>query len=277
MLSRPGMKHPPSAPGRRALLGFAGVAAVVALAAATGFLEPYSLLITLGGSLAVVRATFSQPRVGAAARAVRAVLAGGDDPEEAQLEALIGRFKSFARIYRVEGAAALDRAAGVETDEFVRLAAERAIDGASPEEVREVLSGEASRLLTERSEARVVVATLGRLLPAFGLIGTLIGLALMLRSLSSLDPAALGPGLAISVMTTLYGAVFANVVVLPIATKLSDDLERRRRSMELTIVGAELLHSRELPTRIERALRSRARLRALEEPNGLVLLTERAA
>ena len=114
-------------------------------------------------------------------------------------------------------------------------------------------------------------------LGSVGTVGTLIGLALMLRSLSSLDPATLGPGLAISVMTTLYGAVFANVVVLPIATKLADELERRRRTMDLAIVGAELLQRRELPTRIERALRSRARLRVLEEPNALVLLTEQAA
>jgi chemotaxis protein MotA len=264
-------------PGRRAVLGLAALVLVVAIAAATGFLDPYSLLITLGGSLAVVRATFPSSRLGAALRAVRGVLGGERSSDETALEELISRFKVYARIYRVEGAAALDRAAETEPDSFVRLAAERAVDGTNPDEIREVLTGEASRLLTEGYEARAVVATLGRLLPAFGLIGTLIGLALMLRSLSSLDPAALGPGLAISVMTTLYGAVFANVVVLPIATKLADELERRRHAMDLAIVGAELLHQRELPTRIERALRSRARLRALEEPNALVLLTERAA
>jgi chemotaxis protein MotA len=267
----------PASPLRRVILASVVVAAVVVLAGATGFLEPYSLLITLGGSLAVICATFPRTRVAAALRAVRGVLAGGHGREESALEELISRFKVYARIYRVEGAAALDRAAETEPDPFVRLAAERAIDGASPEEIREVLAGEASRLLNEGYEARTVVATFGRLLPAFGLIGTLIGLALMLRTLASLDPAALGPGLAISVMTTLYGAFFANVVVLPIATKLADELERRRHAMDLVIVGAELLHRRELPTRIERALRSRARLRALEEPSSLVLLTERAA
>lgn len=265
------------APRRRLLLGLAAVAATAAAAGLTGFLEPYSLLITVGGSLAVVRVTFSQPRIAGAIRAVREVLATGPVSEDEQLEALISRFKAFARTYRVEGAAALDRLAESETDPFLRLAAQRAIDAASPEEVRELLRGEASRMIGDGCEARSVVTTLGRLLPAFGLIGTLIGLALMLRSLSALDPEALGPGLAISVMTTLYGAIFANVVVLPIATKLSDDLERRRRSMELAITGAELLHRRELPTRIERALRSRARLRTTEEASGLILLTERAA
>lgn len=271
------MKNPQIGPRGRIAIGVGAAALVAGLAGATGFLEPYSLLITLGGSFAVLRVTFPRARIDAAARAVRALLSRSKGSAEAQVEELIARFKSFARTYRVEGAAALDRLAESEADPFLRLAAQRAIDGASPEEVREVLRGEASRMLDEACEARTVITTLGRLLPAFGLIGTLIGLALMLRSLSSLELAALGPGLAISVMTTLYGAVFANVVVLPIATKLSDDLERRRRSMDLAILGAELLHRRELPTRIERALRSRASQRLQEEPHGLVLLTERAA
>ena len=104
--------------------------------------------------------------------------------------------------------------------------------------------------------ARHVVFLLGKLFPAFGLIGTLIGLAHLLRNLgTATNLAAIGPGLGIAVTTTLYGAVLANVVVLPLAAKLHAHLERRQPSMQIVIDGTLMVHRKEYPTRIEQLLR----------------------
>jgi len=100
-----------------------------------------------------------------------------------------------------------------------------------------------------------VIATLGRLLPAFGLIGTLIGLALLLPRVAGHDPSSLGPGLGMAVMTTLYGAVLANAVVVPVGTKLHEHLARQALGRHLIVEGVLLLHRGEFASRIERALR----------------------
>jgi flagellar motor component MotA len=88
------------------------------------------------------------------------------------------------------------------------------------------------------------------------LIGTLIGLVLLMRNLAGADLKSIAPGLGIAVLTTLYGAVLSNVVVLPLATKLQMHVGRRALVMQMIIEGTLLLQRREYPSRIERALRA---------------------
>jgi chemotaxis protein MotA len=185
--------------------------------------------------------------------------------------------KRLARIYRTEGAPALERAAQREADPFLRVAVERVLEGAELDELRDALLGEARRFTTRGEEARMVLLTLGKLFPAFGLIGTLLGLALMLPSVAGGDAAAVAPGLGVAILTTLYGAVLSNVVVLPIATKLHSSLARRGTLLQMIVLGAELLHGREYPTRIERALRSFAGLAPLAASRAVTVLADRAA
>src|SRR6185295_3954418 len=97
-------------------------------------------------------------------------------------------------------------------------------DGQDARLLEDALTAEARVRVNDIEASRHVLITLGKLFPAFGLIGTLIGLALLLRNLGNADMAAIGPGLGIAVLTTLYGAVVSNVVVLPLATKLHSHL-----------------------------------------------------
>ncbi len=263
--------------GRPAWLALSATTAVAILAASSGLLDPLAFLITVGGALGVTRVTFSGDVIRAAWERLDAALGRRDDGEEA-LERLISSFKRLARIHRVEGARALDRASRGEPDEFLRCAVQRALECSEAHEVRESLYGEARVRASEGERARSVLLTLGRLFPAFGLIGTLIGLVMVLRGLGgeqALENVA--PALGVTVLTTLYGAILANVVVLPLATKLQDDLAREALSMQVVIHGAEMLFDREYPTRIERALRTHAGLPAVEESLGVTVLHEQAA
>jgi chemotaxis protein MotA len=210
--------------------------------------------------------TFSRQRIGRAWALVQAALGKPDDPEE-----VIVTLKRLGRIHRLEGMPAVERAGLQAADPFLRTAITLAAEGRDESELAAVLQGEVRRQAAEGDGARQVVLLLGKLFPAFGLIGTLIGLAHLLRSLGAATSlAAIGPGLGIAVTTTLYGAVLANVVVLPLATKLHAHLERRLLVMHMIIDGTLMVQRREYPTRIERVLRG-----ALALPT--VSLADRAA
>jgi len=135
------------------------------------------------------------------------------------------------------------------------------------------------RQAAEGEDARHVVLLLGKLFPAFGLIGTLMGLAHLLHRLGTATSlAGIGPGLGIAVTTTLYGAVLANVVVLPLATKLHAYLERRGTTMQMIIDGVLLVHRKEYPTRIEQLLRGAFALPTTTTARpAAIALAERAA
>lgn len=246
-------------------------------AAERGLLDPLSLLITIGGTFAVAWATFPHRRMIATWRHVVQVLREAPADEDRTVESTIVELKRLARIYRVEGGPALDRAAREQPDPFVRMAIERSLEYADGDELRDALLGEARRTAAEGEAARGVLLTLGKLFPAFGLIGTLLGLALLLPAVGAGDLAAAGPSLGISILTTLYGAILSNVVVLPIATKLSASLARRWLLLQMVVLAAELIHRREYPTRVERALRSYAGLAPLAVRGDVTVLSDRAA
>ena len=249
----------------------------VGFLAVRGLLEPLSGLITVGGAFAVVWMTFPRRRLTSAWRHVTALLHEPPEDDDRVLEATIATLKRLARVHRVEGGPAMERAAGEVTDPFVRMAMERALEFNDPDELREALLGEARRAANEGEDARTVLTTLGKLFPAFGLIGTLIGLALLLPEVGAGNLAAAGPSLGIAILTTLYGAILSNVIVLPIATKLSTSLARRWLVLQMIAIGAEMIHRREYPTRLERALRSFAGLAPLPVRGDITLLTDRAA
>ena len=234
-----------------AVLGFTVATGAAVLAAFTGFFDPWSLLITVGGALGVTWATFPRARLVNAWEHLAAALA-----DESDLGETIQTLKRLAGIHRLEGEPGLERAAAAVQDPILRRALLLSFECRDDEELSDVLLAEAHRRAAEGEAARHVIVTLGKLFPAFGLIGTLIGLALLLRHLAGADVAAIGPGLGIAVLTTLYGAVLSNVVVLPLATKLQAHLARQALHARMAIEGTLLVHRKEYGTRIERVLRA---------------------
>jgi len=257
----------------------AGAAAGAALAllvgsALAGLLDPVSLLIVLGGALAVTWATFSTAGLRATARRTGEALRGDAG---ADAEGLVPIFRRLARVQRSDGAPALERAAATEDDPFLRRAIALAVDADRGDELEDTLTAEARRQLAEGEAARHVLLTLGKLCPAFGLMGTLLGLVLLLRSLAGSDFAALGSALGLAVQTTLYGVILSNVVVVPLATKLQAHLAARALTLQMIIAGTLLLHRDEHPARVERALRAYLGADGAEAPDARLHLVPRAA
>jgi chemotaxis protein MotA len=254
-------------------VAFATSTLAAALAAVTGFLDPRSVLVTVGGALGVAWVTFSREGLANAWRYLGMAL----EEDEFDGTGVIETLKRLARVYRLEGVRALESATATVEDPLLRRAIGLSFECEDEDELTDALLAEARVRAAEGEAARHVLVTLGKLFPAFGLIGTLIGLALLLRNLASADVAAIGPGLGMAVLTTLYGAVLSNVVVLPLATKLQTHLAHERLRIQMVIEGALLLQHKEFPTRIERTLRRYVAAAPSREGERLVQFAERAA
>ncbi|MCL2101412.1 MAG: MotA/TolQ/ExbB proton channel family protein [Fibromonadales bacterium] len=144
---------------------------------------------------------------------------------------------SFAEQARREGILALENSLEKVDDPFLRKGIQLAVDGTERAVIESILETEKENI-EERHKSNIdFFNNLGAMAPAFGMIGTLIGLVLMLRNMS--DPAAIGPGMAIALITTFYGSLVANMFCWPIAAKL---LIRHNEEMaEKTVMLAGIL------------------------------------
>lgn len=202
------------------------------------FINGPSILIVIGGGFAASLAAFPLKDFLNGVKAIKKVFKPGlPDPLE-----LIDFLVEATKKARKEGILALEADIDqfYEKDKILGNLMRMLIDGQSVEEIEanfeNAISQEDQKLDTEVK----VWDALGELFPAMGMIGTLIGLIQMLQNLS--DPAALGPGMAVAMITTLYGAILANVLCIPIAKKLKyykDLLLLYKESYIITIKSIE--------------------------------------
>lgn len=116
-------------------------------------------------------------------------------------------------------------------------------DGTDPAVLQEILATEKQSIEERHRVGQKIFNEMGKFAPAFGMIGTLIGLVQMLATLD--DPAAIGPKMAVALLTTLYGALLANLVFLPMVTKLERRLKVEMSNLQLSIVGLVALTKEE--------------------------------
>jgi chemotaxis protein MotA len=133
--------------------------------------------------------------------------------------ALIERIVGFAEMARREGILALEQGIEDGDDPFMSQGIRLAVDGTEPDLIVDVLETEVQCIVERHKSAQALINTLGDAAPAFGMIGTLIGLIVMLNNMN--DPSQIGPGMAIAIITTLYGALLCNLVFKPVAFKLN--------------------------------------------------------
>ncbi|HWM29943.1 MAG TPA: flagellar motor protein PomA [Woeseiaceae bacterium] len=200
------------------LIGLIGAMAIVLAAILVGgsagsFIDTASILLVLGGTVLVTMMKFSLGKFfGATSIAVKAFLHKPTSPEQ-----LIDDAVELAKTARQGGLLALEDAEV--RDDFMKSGLELLIDGHPAEVVRSMLSKDLHQTLQRHSEGQDIFKAIGDVGPAMGMIGTLIGLVQMLSNMD--DPKQIGPAMAVALLTTLYGAVLANMVALPIADKLA--------------------------------------------------------
>ncbi|HHW08105.1 MAG TPA: motility protein A [Clostridia bacterium] len=173
-----------------------------------------SVLITVGGSLAALMISYDLEQIKNVVKITKQVFS----TETMEPYALIEMFGELAKKARREGLLALEDDMDRLPDPFFQKGIQMMVDALDPELIRDILETDIDHMQYRHEIGASVYKTWGSLAPAFGMIGTLIGLIQMLARLD--DPSALGPGMAVALITTFYGAIMANLVLLPIATKL---------------------------------------------------------
>ena len=148
-------------------------------------------------------------------------------------------------IARREGILALESHASEAEDEFLGKSIQLAIDGTAPELIRDILTTEVAFMEDRHNRGQSILIAMGTSAPAFGMIGTLIGLVQMLAGME--DPSSIGLGMAVALLTTLYGAVLANVFFLPTAGKLKVRTAGELLVKEITIEGILSIQSGDNP------------------------------
>ena len=127
-----------------------------------------------------------------------------------------------------------------------------AVDGTEPETIRDIMETEVQSLLERHKIGQGIFTALGSYAPAFGMIGTLIGLVQMLQNLD--DPSSIGPSMAIALITTFYGAVLGNLVYLPMAGKLKNKSTQEVTAKRMIIEGVLSIQKGVHPKNLERKL-----------------------
>ncbi len=215
-------------------LGLAAAIAILLRAISMGgslalFFDLPSALIVLGGTLAV---TLIHQRLGNVVGAFALVLHAFADRRRPSAE-LVPAIVELAQKTRKQGLVALD---GIPIrDPFLARGVRLGVDGLPPETVTAILASDIAFTRERHEMGQKIFRFMGSSAPAMGMIGTLIGLVQMLQSLS--DPEKIGPGMAVALLTTFYGALLAFVVCGPIAEKLETRTNEEVARKKLIAVG----------------------------------------
>jgi chemotaxis protein MotA len=155
----------------------------------------------------------------------------------------ISTLMELALIARKDGLLALEK--NIPADPFLAKGIRHLVDGIDQNSIRAMLETEVSAIQDRHADGAEIFNQIATLAPAFGMIGTLIGLVQMLKTLS--DPSAIGPAMAIALITTLYGALIANLFCLPMSKKLTIRSKAETTVMELAIEGILSVAKKENP------------------------------
>lgn len=148
---------------------------------------------------------------------------------------LLRQFVDLSNRARREGILALEGVVKNLPNPFLRKGLQLTVDGLEPESIREIMEAEIDSLQSRHETGAAIFASMGGFAPAMGLIGTLIGLVQMLQRMN--DPSAIGPAMAVALLTTFYGAALANLVFLPMESKLRQRTREEVRLMEMQLDG----------------------------------------
>lgn len=170
------------------------------------------------------------------------------------VDEVIATLVALATIARREGLLALDPRVDRIDDPFLQEGMRMAIDGADPASIESVMKASMESTDLRHTYGRNMLEVMGRSAPVFGMIGTVIGLVIMLGRMD--DPATIGPGMAVALLTTLYGLVFANVFCLPLARKLGYRSSEELLRKTIVLQGILAVQAGDHPRIVEQKLRA---------------------
>ena len=229
-----------------------GIAVVVVVMNITGGMLLYwdltSLIIVVGGAFFATMFRFTMASFINGLRAGAVAFKGGLQDEEE----LVNEIIECANVARKGSILSLEKHP-VKND-FLAKSVRNMVDGIDPEIIDAILSLEMDNMKKRHKDGQDVMDYMGEATPAYGMIGTVIGLIVIMANLS--DPSKIGPGLAVALVTTLYGSLFANMFFIPMASKLKYISRQELKNMQIIREGIKGLLAGENPKIIRSRLSS---------------------
>ncbi len=226
------------------------IAAIITGGSPLIFIDIKSALIVFGGTIGATLVNFPLPRV----LGVVGVVKNTFSSSIVQPNEIVDQFMDYANRARREGILSLEPVLKEIDDLYLKKGLQLTVDGLEPQAIQEILETEITYRENRHETGADILSTLGAFAPAMGMIGTVIGLILMLQTMD--DPSTIGPAMAVALITTFYGAVMANLVFLPMAGKLRQRSKEEILNMEMILEGILAISKGENPRIIQEKLSS---------------------
>lgn len=214
------------------------------------FIDIPSGAVVIGGAIAATCIAFPLRYIFLVPKVVRKVFS----PNHRELAPVIAQLVEFAEIARRDGILALENKTDEIEDPFVLMGVQMAVDGTDADLMETILQSEIDAIAQRHKTGKSLLETIGRYAPAFGMIGTLMGLIIMLGNMD--DPEAIGPGMAVALITTLYGAMVSNLFALPFADKLAFYSKRELEVRQIILKGILSIQDGDNPRVLEQKLKT---------------------
>lgn len=230
-------------------LGIALILMAILLGGSLGaFIDIPSVLIVGGGCVASMLVSFPMANLLKLPQVLfKAMKSGATDPKS-----MIRSMVRYAEVARRDGILALEGMTDEMEEDLLVVGVKMAVDGTDPELIEAILDADIENMMIRHDAGKALLDVCGKYAPAFGMIGTLIGLVAMLANMD--DPSKIGAGMAAALLTTLYGAVAANCIFLPIADKLSVRNEEEILMKTIVLKGVMAIQAGDNPRVVEQKL-----------------------
>lgn len=237
------------------LIGMAGGIAMIVWSITSGgsiaaFVDAPSLILVLGGSFFALFVSYPLSALKQLPSVAKKIFVTPKDNREQ----LIGSMIELSRKARGQGILSIEADIDKLDDKMLITGLQMAVDGVEPEMIREILEIEIENIVKRHTLGQVIFAKWGELCPAFGMLGTVIGLINMLGTMD--DPSTIGSSMAIALITTLYGSFLSNLVFVPISANLRVMTEEEVQVREMIIEGVLSVQAGQNPRIIEQQLSS---------------------
>ncbi|MDR1736349.1 MAG: motility protein A [Oscillospiraceae bacterium] len=233
-----------------AIMIFYGAFSSGGISALGGLYDFPSLVITVGGTVASVFASNHLGQIKTLGKVIGKAFKNTNYDSKATIDSII----ELANIARKEGLLALEEVAEKIENPFMKKAVNLMVDGTDPVLLKDILEAEISAMEGRHAAGAAMLDGIAAMGPAYGMLGTLIGLINMLKNLD--DPSNLGGDMAVALVTTFYGSIIANVFATPVATKIRTRSGEEVMQMELILEGILSIHGGENPHIIQEKLLS---------------------
>ena len=214
----------------------------------TAFISIPSLMIVLGGTIAATLVNFPMKDVICVMKVTQKALKEEIMPSSKYIDQIV----DISKKARTNGLLAIEEDLNNVDEDFMRVTLQHVVNGTEDEDLSKIMDAELALMTRRHRIGQKMYSAMGTYAPAFGMIGTLMGLIQMLQNLE--DPAAVGPGMALAMVTTFYGAILANLFFLPMAGKLKQRSEQEIQFKEMLLMGVMAIQAEESPRVIQSKL-----------------------